>query len=66
MRCLVLPVRRHLQGMPVPESAIRNASLTARGLIPNRWGKRARETLTPLSALKEAVVTWPFRTRAIA
>src|SRR3984893_16908046 len=57
--------------MPVPESAIRNASLTARGLIPNRWdliafslvmglpllaSKGARETL-PLAALKEPVVS---------
>jgi NitT/TauT family transport system permease protein len=53
-------------------SAISNASLTARGLIPNRWdliafplvigvlllaGKGARETLAPLSALKEPVVS---------
>jgi NitT/TauT family transport system permease protein len=58
--------------MPVPESAIRNASLTARGLIPNRWdliafplvigllllaSKGARETLAPLAALKEPVVS---------
>jgi NitT/TauT family transport system permease protein len=56
----------------VPESAIRNASLTARSLIPNRWdliafplvigllllaSKGARETLAPLSALKEPVVS---------
>ena len=53
-------------------SAIRYASLTARGLIPNRWdiiafplvfgllllaAKGARETLAPLSALKEPVVS---------
>jgi hypothetical protein len=56
----------------VPESAIRNASLTARSPIPNRWdliafplvigllllaGKGARETLAPLAALKEPVVS---------
>jgi NitT/TauT family transport system permease protein len=53
-------------------SAISYASLTARGLIPNRWdliafplvigllllaSKGARETLAPLSALKEPVVS---------
>jgi len=56
----------------VRESAISYASLTARGLIPNRWdliafplvigllllaSKGARETLAPLSALKEPVVS---------
>ena len=56
----------------MPESAIRNASLTARSPIPNRWdliafplvigllllaGKGARETLAPLAALKEPVVS---------
>jgi len=54
------------------ESALTYASLTARGLIPNRWdiiafpsvfgllllaGKGAHETLAPLSALKEPVVS---------
>ncbi len=53
-------------------SALSYASLTARGLIPNRWdivafplvfallllaAKGARETLAPLSALKEPVVS---------
>ncbi|MBO0736840.1 MAG: ABC transporter permease subunit [Alphaproteobacteria bacterium] len=53
-------------------SAIRYASLTARGLLPNRWdiiafplvfgllllaARGARETLAPLSALKEPVVS---------
>jgi NitT/TauT family transport system permease protein len=56
----------------VQGSAISNASLTARGLVPNRWdivafplvfgllllaAKGARETLAPLSALKEPVVS---------
>jgi NitT/TauT family transport system permease protein len=56
----------------VRESAISYASLTARGLIPNRWdliafplvfgllllaAKGARETLAPLSALNEPVVS---------
>jgi NitT/TauT family transport system permease protein len=56
----------------VPGSAISYASLTARGLVPNRWdiiafplvfgllllaAKGARETLAPLSALKESVVS---------
>jgi NitT/TauT family transport system permease protein len=56
----------------VQGSAISNASLTARGLIPNRWdivafplvfgllllaAKGAREALAPLSALKEPVVS---------
>jgi NitT/TauT family transport system permease protein len=56
----------------VRESSISYASLTARGLTPNRWdliafplvvgllllaGKGARETLAPLSALKEPVVS---------
>jgi NitT/TauT family transport system permease protein len=56
----------------VRESAISYASLTARGLIPNRWdviafplvfgllllvGKGAHETLAPLSALNEPVVS---------
>jgi NitT/TauT family transport system permease protein len=56
----------------VRESAISYAGLTARGLIPNRWdliafplvigllllaSKGARETLAPLSALKEPVVS---------
>jgi NitT/TauT family transport system permease protein len=56
----------------VPGSAISYASLTARGLAPNRWdiiafplvfgllllaAKGARETLAPLSALKEPVVS---------
>ncbi len=54
------------------ESAISYASLTARGLVPNRWdiiafplvfgllllaAKGAHETLAPLSALKEPVVS---------
>jgi NitT/TauT family transport system permease protein len=58
--------------MRARQSAITYASLTARGLIPNRWdliafplvigllllaGKGARETLAPLSALKEPVVS---------
>ena len=53
-------------------SAIRYASLTARGLVPNRWdiiafplvfgllllaAKGAHETLAPLSSLKEPVVS---------
>ena len=53
-------------------SAISYASLTARGLVPNRWdiiafplvfgllllaAKGAHETLAPLSALKEPVVS---------
>jgi NitT/TauT family transport system permease protein len=56
----------------VPGSAISYASLTARGLVPNRWdiiafplvfgllllaAKGAHETLAPLSALKEPVVS---------
>jgi NitT/TauT family transport system permease protein len=56
----------------VRESAIGYAGLTARGLTPNRWdliafplvisvlllaGKGMRETLAPLSALKEPVVS---------
>jgi NitT/TauT family transport system permease protein len=56
----------------VQGSAISYASLTARGLVPNRWdiiafplvfgllllaAKGARETLAPLSALKEPVVS---------
>jgi NitT/TauT family transport system permease protein len=56
----------------MPGSAISYASLTARGLVPNRWdivafplvfallllaAKGARETLAPLSALKEPVVS---------
>ena len=56
----------------MPESAIRYAGLTARGLIPNRWdviafplvfgllllaAKGAHETLAPLSSLKEPVVS---------
>lgn len=59
-------------GVRVPDSAISYASLTARGLLPNRWdviafplvigllllaSKGARETLAPLSALKEPVVS---------
>ena len=58
--------------MRARESAITYASLTARGLTPNRWdliafplvigllllaSKGARETLAPLSALKEPVVS---------
>src|ERR1700751_1667669 len=57
---------------PVQGSAISYASLTARGLVPNRWdciafplvfgllllaAKGAHETLAPLSALKEPVVS---------
>ena len=56
----------------MPGSAISYASLTARGLAPNRWdiiafplvfgllllaAKGARDTLAPLSALKEPVVS---------
>jgi NitT/TauT family transport system permease protein len=56
----------------VRESAISYASLTARGLIPNRWdliafplvigvlllaSRGARETLAPLATLKEPVVS---------
>jgi NitT/TauT family transport system permease protein len=56
----------------VQASAINYASLTARGLVPNRWdviafplvfgllllaAKGAHETLAPLSALKEPVVS---------
>jgi NitT/TauT family transport system permease protein len=56
----------------VRESAISYASLTARGLVPNRWdiivfplvfgllllaAKGARETLAPLSALQEPAVS---------
>jgi len=56
----------------VQEGAISYASLTARGLVPNRWdiiafplvfgllllaAKGAHETLAPLSALKEPVVS---------
>jgi NitT/TauT family transport system permease protein len=56
----------------VQGSAISYASLTARGLVPNRWdviafplvflllllaAKGARETLAPLAALKEPVVS---------
>ena len=56
----------------VQRSAISYASLTARGLVPNRWdivafplvfgllllaAKGAHETLAPLSALKEPVVS---------
>jgi NitT/TauT family transport system permease protein len=56
----------------VQESAISYASLTARGLVPNRWdiiafplvfgllllaAKGAHQTLEPLSALKEPVVS---------
>ena len=56
----------------MPGSAISYASLTARGLVPNRWdiiafplvfglmllaAKGAHETLAPLSALKEPVVS---------
>jgi NitT/TauT family transport system permease protein len=59
-------------GLPVQGSAINNASLTARGLVPNRWdviafplvfgllllaAKGARETLAPLSALKGPVIS---------
>src|SRR5271155_5625826 len=58
--------------MRVRESSIGYASLTARGLVPNRWdliafplvigllllaSKGARETLAPLAALKEPVVS---------
>ncbi len=58
--------------MRVPESSITYAGLTARGLIPNRWdliafplvigllvlaSEGARQTLAPLSALKEPVVS---------
>ena len=58
--------------MPVQESSITYAGLTARGLIPNRWdliafplvigllvlaSHGARQTLAPLSALKEPVVS---------
>jgi NitT/TauT family transport system permease protein len=56
----------------VQRSSISYASLTARGLVPNRWdiiafplvfgllllaAKGARETLAPLSALKEPVIS---------
>jgi NitT/TauT family transport system permease protein len=56
----------------VPDSAISYASLTARGLTPNRWdvvtfplviglllllGEGARQTLAPLASLKEPVVS---------
>jgi NitT/TauT family transport system permease protein len=56
----------------LPESAISYASLTARALVPNRWdiitfplvfgllllaARGAHETLAPLSALKEPVVS---------
>jgi len=56
----------------VPASTTSYASLTARGLVPNRWdiivfplvfgllllaAKGARETLAPLSSLKEPVVS---------
>jgi NitT/TauT family transport system permease protein len=56
----------------VQQSAISYASLSARGLVPNRWdviafplvfgllllaAKGARETLAPLSALKEPVIS---------
>jgi NitT/TauT family transport system permease protein len=56
----------------VPGSVLSYASLTARGLVPNRWdiiafplvlallvlaARGARETLAPLSALKEPVVS---------
>ena len=58
--------------MRVRESGISYASLTARGLTPNRWdliafplvigllllaSKGARETLAPLAALKEPVIS---------
>jgi NitT/TauT family transport system permease protein len=61
-----------LSGEEVRESAISYAGLTARGLTPNRWdliafplvigllllaSHGARETLAPLSALKEPVVS---------
>ena len=57
---------------PVQGSTSSYASLTARGLVPNRWdiiafplvfgllllaSKGARETLAPLSSLKEPVVS---------
>ena len=56
----------------MPASTTSSASLTARGLVPNRWdvivfplvfgllllaAKGARETLAPLSSLKEPVVS---------
>jgi NitT/TauT family transport system permease protein len=56
----------------VQGSATSYASLTARGLVPNRWdiiafplvfgllllaSKGARETLAPLSSLKEPIVS---------
>src|ERR1700752_916811 len=59
-------------GLSVQGSAIRDASLTARGLVPNRWdiiafplvfgllvlaAKGAHETLAPLSTLKEPIVS---------
>src|SRR5271165_1495870 len=62
----------HFGGDWVRESAISYASLTARGLMPNRWdviafplvigllllaSKGARETMAPLAALKEPVVS---------
>jgi NitT/TauT family transport system permease protein len=68
----VLPVCRKKGRLPVQGSAISYASLTARGLVPNRWdiiafplvfgllllaAKGAHETLAPLSALKEPVVS---------
>ena len=65
-------VGRGSKGTQVRESAISYASLTARGLIPNRWdiivlplvfgllllaAQGARETLAPISALAEPVVS---------
>jgi NitT/TauT family transport system permease protein len=58
--------------LSVQGSAIRDASLTARGLVPNRWdiiafplvfgllvlaARGAHETLAPLSTLKEPIVS---------
>jgi NitT/TauT family transport system permease protein len=59
-------------GVSVRESSLSYASLTARGLVPNRWdliafplvigmllaaSRGARETLAPLSVLKQPVVS---------
>src|SRR3984893_984196 len=72
MQCLVLRVRGSKEAVRAQGSSISNASLTARGLIPNRWdivafplvfgllllaAKGARETLAPLSALREPAVS---------
>src|SRR5271165_3865645 len=68
----VLPVRRLSRGTRVRESAISYASLTARGLIPNRWdliafplvigllllaSKGAGETMAPIASLNQSAIS---------